>query len=686
MRWGRKQFIAVALLVAPCLFMAAGAAADSRIALVIGNGAYTTISSLNNPPNDAALTAKALTKTGFEVDQHIDVDAVAMRKAILQFGRKLRAAGPDAVGLFYYAGHGVQASGKNYLVPIGTEIQDEAELSVLAVEMDWVIRQMEAAGNDINMVILDACRNNPFKSSFRNVSRGLAKITAPRGTYIAYATGPGDVAEDGAGENSPFTKAFAEHITTPGLPVETVFKRVRANVHEVTGRRQLPWSSSSLTGEFYFIEPQTAALAPQAAPAPAVAPAPAPQAPPQAVRSFVDTGENERLFYETVNAMASGDGKVRALEAYLAKFPQGQFTMLAEIQLASERKLIEDRLAAQKAAEEQAQRAAEAAAAQQAAAAPAADPAAAEAPAAPPETAAGPDQAAAAPDGDAETQLAALPAEPEAPAQSEDPESVEAKLNLSRPERRLVQESLSALGFDTRGVDGALGRNSRRAIMAWQEQSGFEPTGYLTASQHGVLLSEAKPAVERWRAERRAAAAKNVGLGDKQSGGPQVRVMNMTNAGISQVDFNQIVGTIKGGLSRHWSSIVEIELQITNAFVRQEANQEAVGAQIIAGLLGGAASSLARQNPSTVNVNSAEVRAKVTTRKRGAVTEVARVERYDYTNSPGQMMPAIRQAAQNAVSLVNARLSGVMPSAGLAHQVVGRRAPSGGSNTSSGFR
>ncbi len=676
MRWGRKHLIALALAVAPWFLMAHSAGAETRIALVIGNGAYTTISSLDNPPNDAALTTEALTKTGFEVDQHVDVDATAMRRAILQFGRKLRAAGPDAVGLFYYAGHGVQASGINYLVPIGTDIQDEAELSVLAVEMDWVIKQMEAAGNDINMVILDACRNNPFKSSFRSASRGLAKITAPRGTYIAYATAPGEVAEDGTGVNSPFTKAFAEHITTPGLPVETVFKRVRASVQEATGMRQLPWDSSSLTGEFYFVKPQVAAL--PVDPEPAAAPAPASQAAPQAVRSFVDTGENERLFYETVNAMASGDGKVRALEAYLSKFPQGQFTMLAEIQLASERKLIEERLAAQEAAKKAAEEAAQQEAQQLAEAS------AAEQAAAPPlETAAGPDEAV----GEADTQIAALPTAPEDRAQSEDPESIEEKLNLTRSERRLVQESLSALGFDTRGVDGALGRNSRRAIMAWQEQSGFEPTGYLTASQHGVLLGEAKPAVERWRAERRAAAARNVGLGDKQSGGPEVRVMNMTNAGISQVDFNQIVSTIKGGLSRHWSSIVGIELQITNAFVRQEANEEAIGAQIIAGLLGGAASGLARQNPATVNVNSAEVRAKVTTRDRGGWTEVARVERYDYTNSPGQMMPAIRQAAQNAVSMVNARLSGVTPSAGLAHQVVGRRAPSGGTNRStSGFR
>ncbi len=332
--------------------------------------------------------------------------------------------------------------------------------------------------------------------------------------------------------------------------------------------------------------------------------------------------------------------------------------------------------AAEEAAQHEAQQLAEASAAEQATELAAA---------APLETAAGPEEAT----GEAETQLAALPVEPEVPAQSEDPESVEAKLNLSRPERRLVQESLTALGFDTRGVDGALGRNSRRAIMAWQEQSGFEPTGYLTASQHGVLLSEAKPAVDRLRAERRAAAAKNVGLGDKQTGGPQVRVMNLTNAGISQVDFNQIVGTIKGGLSRHWSSLVEVELQITNAFVRQEANEQAIGAQIIAGLLGGAASTLARQNPTTVNVNSAEVRAAVTTRDRGTVTEIARVERYDYTNSPGQMMPAIRQAAQNAVTMVSARLSDVMPSANLSHQVVGRRVPSGGSsggsNRSSGF-
>jgi hypothetical protein len=229
-------------------------AAGRRIALVVGNSRYAS-SPLINPANDAELVSMTLMQVGFEVRLVQDGDQRAMKRAIQEFGSTLEAAGSSAVGLFYYAGHGVQLNGRNYLIPVGAEIQRDADVEIEAVSADWVIEQMRYARNRLNFLILDACRNNPFARSFRSADRGLAKMDAPAGVLIAYSTAPGDVAADGEGRNSPYSEALAEAIHGSSEPAELMFKRVRDQVRRNTASRQTPWESSSLTGDnFYFAQ------------------------------------------------------------------------------------------------------------------------------------------------------------------------------------------------------------------------------------------------------------------------------------------------------------------------------------------------------------------------------------------------------------------------------------------------
>jgi uncharacterized caspase-like protein len=191
-----------------------------------------------------------LSSLGFEVTIRENASHRDMLRAVGEFGRKLTA---DSVGMFYYAGHGVQVRGRNFLIPIDASIQNEAEVGLESLDVDRVLEQMQQAGNRLNMVILDACRNNPFERRFRGVSGGLAQIDAPKGTLLAYATAPGKVAADGDGANGLYTAELLRALRVPGLKVEDVFKRVRSAVAQKTGDLQMPWEASSLTGDFFFI-------------------------------------------------------------------------------------------------------------------------------------------------------------------------------------------------------------------------------------------------------------------------------------------------------------------------------------------------------------------------------------------------------------------------------------------------
>ena len=246
--------------------------ASSRVALVVGNGGYAeaNLPRLGNPVNDAGLMARALETAGFDVRLVTEADQAKMKAAIDAFGKQLVEAGQDSVGLFYYAGHGFEVREHNYLIPIGAQVESEVGFKTDAVPTEWVLSWMEAAGNRLNMVILDACRNNPYGGRYRGASQGLAQMEAPSGSLIAYAAAPGKKVLDGeeGAKNSPYTAALAKALVEPGLRVEDVFKRVRVAVEEATNREQTPWESSSLRGDFYFVakveEPRPPELLPPA--------------------------------------------------------------------------------------------------------------------------------------------------------------------------------------------------------------------------------------------------------------------------------------------------------------------------------------------------------------------------------------------------------------------------------------
>jgi uncharacterized caspase-like protein len=273
------------MLVVSLLFVFANASAadlsgQKRVALVIGNSAYNG-APLKNPVNDARAMAKALRDVGFEVVHLENASQTVMEDAIRSFGRRL--AQTHGVGLFYFAGHGVQSDGRNYLIPVGGVFSTEADLPRRAVEANQVLASMEESGNELNLVILDACRNNPFKKMRgAGAHGGLAAMDAPRGALIAFATSPGAVASDGAGENGVYTKHLLENIRTPGLQVEQMFKRVRSGVTSDTGNKQVPWETTSIQGDFMFAvggPQQTPAGPAPVVPAPVVA-APTVQAAP----------------------------------------------------------------------------------------------------------------------------------------------------------------------------------------------------------------------------------------------------------------------------------------------------------------------------------------------------------------------------------------------------------------------
>jgi uncharacterized caspase-like protein len=232
-----------------CLALAtAGHAAERRVALVIGNSAYKQ-APLVNPGNDARAMAQVLRESGFTVKELRNLNQAGMRRAIREFGDDIAKGG---IGLFFFAGHGMQIRGRNFLIPVGSDIEREDEVEDQAVDARLVLEKMASAKNPLNIVILDACRNNPFVSGFRSSILGLAAMDAPAGTLVAFSTAPGQVAADGTGDNGLYTQHLVSYMREPGLKVEDVFKRVRSAVRQESGGRQTPWENTSLEADFYF--------------------------------------------------------------------------------------------------------------------------------------------------------------------------------------------------------------------------------------------------------------------------------------------------------------------------------------------------------------------------------------------------------------------------------------------------
>lgn len=281
MRHGLLPKIVLAALLALACLAGPALATPDRVALVIGNGAYKNAARLPNPSNDAAAVAEALRRIGFDVIEGRDLAKRPMEEKIIEFSRKLDRA---SLALFFYAGHGMQVGGRNYLLPIDATLERPGDLSFETIDLSQVLGQMEAEKR-VNLVFLDACRDNPFARSLARsmgarsaaVGQGLASIQSAVGTMIAYATQPDNVALDGRGANSPFTTALLKHIGTPGLEVRTMMTRVRADVLAATNEKQVPWDHSSLIGEVVLMPlPQVAAAIATAPEPPRTPPVPSP--------------------------------------------------------------------------------------------------------------------------------------------------------------------------------------------------------------------------------------------------------------------------------------------------------------------------------------------------------------------------------------------------------------------------
>src|ERR1700676_3022880 len=224
---------------------------EQRVALVIGNSNYQNVGQLPNPAGDAKAVAQLLNDAGFEVVSATDLDHNQMIQVIQDFSGKVAGHGPNTAALLYYAGHGVQLAGENYLVPVDARISSEPDLVNGSVRLVDVMATLEAIPSRMRIVILDACRNNPFPS-LGDAGRGLAIVDAPNGSIVGYSTAPGTQALDGAGDHSPYTAAFLREAHEKNLPIEQLFKRVRLDVNNSTEGQQTPWESSSLTSDFYF--------------------------------------------------------------------------------------------------------------------------------------------------------------------------------------------------------------------------------------------------------------------------------------------------------------------------------------------------------------------------------------------------------------------------------------------------
>ncbi len=314
-----RFLIKLAALAATCWLGASPALAENRIALVIGNSSYTSVTALPNPANDARAMAKFLSAAGFEVLQAPNLTQSDMRRTIGDFAKAAAAKGPDTVALVFYAGHGLQVDGENFLIPVDAQIEREADVPLQAMRLSDVMNALASVPSKSRIVILDACRNNPFSAINKTTGRGLAIVDAPNGSLVSYSTAPGTEALDGEGDNSPYTTALMKIGQEPGLPIEQLLKRVRLDVSNATERQQFPWESSSLTAEFSFFPPG----AEQQRAAAASSGQPGATAKARSETRSVEAWQKElkaKTAREAYDIVVRED-KVEAYQAYLALYP-----------------------------------------------------------------------------------------------------------------------------------------------------------------------------------------------------------------------------------------------------------------------------------------------------------------------------------------------------------------------------
>ncbi|HEY5762536.1 MAG TPA: SUMF1/EgtB/PvdO family nonheme iron enzyme [Rhodocyclaceae bacterium] len=306
-----RHTAAAALAVVALVAAPTATAAQNRIALVVGNADYLT-APLKNPQNDARDIAEKLKQVGFDVVLRENLKIRDIGGALREFRARLS---PGDEALFFYAGHGLQVKGINYLPAVDAEIKTEEDLPFQSLNVNQVLEIMDDARTRLNLVFLDACRNNPYSRRFRSTAGGLAKINAPSGTLISFATRPGSIAADGEGRNGLFTEHLLQQMDVPNLPIESVLKRVVSGVKQATAGAQEPWLEGSIEGEFYFVS------APKAAPAATLAAA--------APTLVVARDAEDALWAAIERAPKLGD-----YEIYLKTYPKGKYVALATSRMA----------------------------------------------------------------------------------------------------------------------------------------------------------------------------------------------------------------------------------------------------------------------------------------------------------------------------------------------------------------
>jgi Caspase domain len=315
------------MVPAALLLGSQSAFAENRLALVIGQSAYRSVPALPNPANDARAVTQMLTDSGFEVSTASDLSQGQMREAVSDFAGKVAAKGADTVALVFYAGHGLQVDGENFLVPIDIDPKREADIPIQAVRLNDILNTLTSVPSRMRILMLDACRNNPFPE-LKSAGSGLAivdaKIGAP-GTFLSFSTSPGAVAEDGSGNNSPYTNALLAAGKEQNIPIEETFKKVRLAVNKVTDGRQTPWDSSSLTEDFRFSGTSIAGPKPAAAPKKSVA---------------EWTRDLKGKSVETANELIVADGTDEAYEAFAGLYPQTTLGRLARDWLVRHQRMV----------------------------------------------------------------------------------------------------------------------------------------------------------------------------------------------------------------------------------------------------------------------------------------------------------------------------------------------------------
>jgi uncharacterized caspase-like protein len=428
-RYFRHLFLALFALAAT---WSTASQADTRVALVIGNGAYQHVPQLPNPPKDAKALAALLRNLGFDVVSGENLDRTAMTNELRQFADKANNAD---VALFFYAGHGLQLEGENYLLPVDSNPKTAMDVKLgSAIDINVLLNETMSTAK-VKLVFLDACRDNPFvaqlqktgKSRSITVKTGLAEMKAVEGTLLAFATSPGQVALDGQGGHSPFTKALLDNLGAPNTEISTALTKVRAQVAEITNKKQLPWENTNLTGLFYMNKTATAeTIANDAGPQP------------PAATTTAKAGDDpvEMEFWRTVK----DSYKPEELNAYLTRYPNGAFSPIARARLASLQDSKQNPTNSRKLT-----------------------------------------PAVESPEGD----KTALRSEPSS-------SKTEDALNLDRAERGDIQRRLKALGFAT-ATNGRFRADTRRAIKNWQGARNYFESGYLNQVQWDALRAEPVP-------------------------------------------------------------------------------------------------------------------------------------------------------------------------------------------------